>query len=281
MHRFAILLSLAVFILIIAGGLVTSTGSGLSVPDWPLSYGQIFPPMIGGIRFEHTHRVIAGFVGILTLIFMIALLRFEKRCWVKNLGIIAFLAVAAQAVLGGLTVIYLLPIAVSVTHACLAQSFFSLVMAITLFTSREWVNAVKARSANSRSVQRLSLVVAIFSFCQLLTGAIVRHTHGHGIAFHLIFAFLVLLHILLVSLKIMREDISRQKLSSHTFLLGALALAQISLGLGAYIVKYLRASSEMPTVGAVLLSTAHQSLGALILAGSVLLVLRAHRLLTS
>src|SRR3989338_7502352 len=118
LHRYSQFVMFSTFLLILAGGLVTSTGSGLSVPDWPLSYGQVFPPMIGGIRFEHTHRLIAGFVGCLTLILAVSLYLKEKRTWVKWMGLAALLAVIAQAVLGGLTVIYLLPTAISVLHSC-------------------------------------------------------------------------------------------------------------------------------------------------------------------
>ena len=281
MHRFSILLALATFVLIIAGGLVTSTGSGLAVPDWPLSYGQVFPPMIGGIRFEHTHRVIAGTVGVLTLFFMLGLLRTERRRWVKQLGVAAFLAVVLQAVLGGLTVIYLLPKAVSVSHACLAQSFFSLIAALALVTSKEWLYEKRRTTKNAKPVQRLSLMIAVFAFCQLAAGAVVRHAHGRGVIVHILLALLILLHILLVGLKISKEELSNEKLFSHALFLGAFVITQIGLGFGTYISKYLLPPAEAPRLDTVLLATAHQSLGALILAAAVLLALRSHRLLIS
>src|SRR3990167_35751 len=137
LNQYSRFVTFATFLLIVAGGLVTSTGSGLSVPDWPLSYGQLFPPMVGGIRFEHTHRVIAGIVGFLTLLLAIAVFLVEKRKWVHWLGLTALLAVVAQAILGGITVIYLLPTAASVIHACLAQTFFSLLASLCLVTSKE------------------------------------------------------------------------------------------------------------------------------------------------
>src|SRR3989338_3837872 len=116
----------ATLFLIFVGGLVTSTGSGLSVPDWPLSYGTLFPPMVGGIRFEHTHRLIAGFVGLLTLALAVWSSRREPRRSLRRLGWIALAAVVAQAVLGGITVLQQLPLPVSVAHACLGQLFFCL-----------------------------------------------------------------------------------------------------------------------------------------------------------
>ena len=106
---FGIFLSAATLFLILAGGLVTSREAGLAVPDWPLSYGQLMPPMVGNIFWEHGHRMIAGIVGILTLFFSAALQIFEPRKWIQKMGWIAFAAVVVQAVLGGLTVKYLLP----------------------------------------------------------------------------------------------------------------------------------------------------------------------------
>ena len=124
LHHYTKLVAGATLVLIVAGGLVTSTGSGLAVPDWPLSYGMLFPPMVGGILYEHGHRMIAGTVAVLTAIMALWLKLREPRRWVRRLGGLALLAVVLQAVLGGLTVIFLLPDAISIAHACLAQTFF-------------------------------------------------------------------------------------------------------------------------------------------------------------
>ena len=138
LNRFNRFLVFATFCLIIAGGLVTSTDSGLSVPDWPKSYGMWMPPMVGGVFYEHGHRMVASFVGFLTVIFTAWLWIKEPRKWVRVLGSIALAAVITQGVLGGLTVLYFLPTSISVAHATLAQSFFCLTVALSLFTSREW-----------------------------------------------------------------------------------------------------------------------------------------------
>ncbi len=132
---FSFFLCLCVVVLILAGGLVTSHEAGLAVPDWPLSYGQLMPPMVGNVFWEHGHRMIAGTVGMLTLILAVAIQRAEERVWLKKLGWIAFGAVVAQAVLGGLTVRLMLPDAISILHACLAQTFFCLILSITYFLS--------------------------------------------------------------------------------------------------------------------------------------------------
>ena len=153
MARLAKALCAATLLLLIAGGLVTSTESGLSVPDWPTTYGQnmfTFPlsRWVGGIRFEHSHRLIAATVGFLTVCLAAWLLLAERRRWVKVLGGVAVFAVCLQGVLGGLTVRYLLPTPISVAHACLAQTFFCLTLAMAIFTSRSWTEGFGASSAS-------------------------------------------------------------------------------------------------------------------------------------
>ena len=127
MFWFTRILVVTTFLLLIAGGLVTSTGSGLAVPDWPLSYGRLMPPMVGGILFEHGHRMIAATIGLLTLVLTLVILGREPRRWVRGLALAAFGAVVLQGILGGLTVLWRLPTSVSVAHACLGQTFFVLV----------------------------------------------------------------------------------------------------------------------------------------------------------
>jgi cytochrome c oxidase assembly protein subunit 15 len=278
-HRFSKLLAASTLVLIAAGGLVTSTDSGLSVPDWPLSYGQLFPPMVGGIRFEHTHRVIAGIVGILTLILTLILIKKETRRWVKIFGVAAFLGVIVQAVLGGITVIYLLPTAVSVLHACLAQTFFCLVLCLALFTSREWKEALPVFSETAGSLKRLLLATTCFIYVQLVLGALVRHAEGFAVAYHIALAFLILLHILFILFKFMGSEITRQVFFPHAALLALAATLQIFLGFGAYIMTLVLPKAPAPRFYEIILTAAHQSAGALVLGLCVLLTLRSFRLL--
>lgn len=184
LHRFAVLVSGATFVLIIAGGLVTSTGSGLSVPDWPTTYGHnmfAFPwsQWVGGIRFEHSHRLIASSVGLLTIVLCGWLWRREQRRWLCWLGTAALLAVIAQGVLGGLTVLYLLPTPISVLHGCLAQMFFCMVVSIAVFTSPRWTAQPKPETAaNAGAPQRWALLLTLGIFGQLILGAVMRHTES-------------------------------------------------------------------------------------------------------
>ena len=175
LNRFNWFLVFATFCLIIAGGLVTSTDSGLAVPDWPKSYGMWMPPMVGGVLYEHGHRMVASFVGFLTVIFAIWLALKEKRKWVKVLGFVALGAVITQGILGGITVLYFLPMPVSVAHATLAQSFFCLVVCLAYFTSEEWKTQQQPISAPA-SHRRIFLVMAGLVYLQLILGALVRHS---------------------------------------------------------------------------------------------------------
>ena len=191
-HRFGLLLVAATLGLIFAGGLVTSTGSGLAVPDWPLSYGMLMPPMVGGIFYEHGHRMIASAVGFLTLVLALSTAWREARPGVRRLAWAALGVVIAQGVLGGLTVLFLLPTAVSVAHACLAQTFFCVVIALAYSTSNEWLAAGEPR-ADLAGMRAVALTTTLAVWLQLLVGALMRHM-GAGLAipdFPLAFGHLV------------------------------------------------------------------------------------------
>jgi len=182
---YARVVAAGVFLLLIAGAAVTSTESGLAVPDWPLSYGRLMPPMVGGIFYEHGHRIVAAAVSTLVGIQVAVLLLFEKRKGVKLLGLIAFGAILAQAVLGGMTVIFLLPPAVSSAHAGLAEVVFALTAAIALLTSR-WYQSLSGKEsglggAGVLRIRRLLVIATAAVYVQILVGAVMRHT-GAGLA---------------------------------------------------------------------------------------------------
>jgi cytochrome c oxidase assembly protein subunit 15 len=212
---FAALVAASTAVLIFAGGLVTSTGSGLSVPDWPNTYGWFmwaFPTskMVGGIFYEHTHRLIASTVGFLIVVLAIWLGRAEPRRWVRRLGYLALGAVIAQGILGGITVLWYLPDAISIAHASLAQILFCLTVTIALVVSPGWKrgyrqlptatlrqaqgapsllrgnsqlprSSVSIDVADDRTLQRIAIVTTAVIYVQILIGATMRHT-GAGLA---------------------------------------------------------------------------------------------------
>lgn len=180
--RITALTCLSTVFLLAAGALVTGTGSGLAVPDWPLSFGQFFPPMEGGVFYEHGHRLVAGYVAILTLIQCLVIWKFEERSWVKKLSLFAVVLVLTQATLGGLTVLFLLPKAVSIAHACLAQTYFCTSVVLMTVTSNLWEVSLKSKQdASWFPLRWFGIVVVIGFFCQLLLGATMRH-FGSGLA---------------------------------------------------------------------------------------------------
>jgi cytochrome c oxidase assembly protein subunit 15 len=179
LHRFAVATAGATFALLFIGGLVTSTGSGLAVPDWPLSFGTVFPPMVGGVLFEHGHRLAAALVGCLTVVLALWSMVGEGRPAVRALGLLALLTIVLQGVLGGVTVLYRLPLAVSVAHACLAQAFFCLTVTLAVVTGREWA-APRARAAPP-TLSLLAGATTALVFTQLVLGALMRHM-GAGLA---------------------------------------------------------------------------------------------------
>jgi heme a synthase len=212
LHRFSKLLVACTVILILAGSLVTSHDAGLSVPDWPTSYGWsmfTFPPSmwVANILYEHGHRLIASTVGFLTIILAVWLWLADSRRWLRWFGVAALAAVIAQGVLGGLTVLFFLPAPVSTAHAGLAEIFFCMTVAIALFTSPGWIAGYDVgadprvgpgdRRRASRfgeprrspakaghvgpPLRRLATATTILIYTQILIGATMRHT-GAGLA---------------------------------------------------------------------------------------------------
>lgn len=180
LRRFTKFVAASTLFLIYAGAMVTSTGSGLAVPDWPLSYGMLMPPMIAGIFYEHGHRMIAATVGLLTVIQAIGLQMREPKRLVRILGWSSLGAVVAQGVLGGLTVLFLLPKPVSISHAGLAEIFLCLNMSIAFFTSESF-GRLRSGALDENAPTRLSTMLVVFVYLQILAGALVRHL-GAGLA---------------------------------------------------------------------------------------------------
>src|SRR4051812_44789441 len=173
LHRFATFVAGCTVLLVLAGSLVTSTGSGLAVPYWPTTYGWnlfTFPPSkwVGGIFYEHGHRLIASGVGFLTIILAAWLWLEESRRWLAWIGLAALATVVAQGVLGGLTVIFFLPAAVSTAHAGLAEIFFCLTIAIALFTSAGWIDGYGVPDSDDLTLRRLTTTTTVLIYAQIL-----------------------------------------------------------------------------------------------------------------
>src|SRR3989441_9471821 len=208
-HRLALLTTVATFPLLFVGGLVTSTGSGLAVPDWPTTFGYnmfLYPwsRMVGGILYEHSHRLIGSAVGLLTIALALVLWYKESRQWLRWLGIVALAAVIAQGVLGGLRVVFLQQ-TLAIIHACFAQAFFALTASLALFTSVEWqTQPIKKIATDAGQVQHLGVLTSGLLYGQLVLGAILRHT-GEWAGLHILGAALVALHVFLLCARVCRN----------------------------------------------------------------------------
>ncbi|MCH8266985.1 MAG: COX15/CtaA family protein [Acidobacteria bacterium] len=280
LHRFAVLTACGTFLLIIAGGLVVGNEAGLAVPDWPLSYGMLMPPMEGGVFYEHGHRMIATSVGFLMTVLAIWLWRREPRRWVRRLGIVALGAVITQGILGGLTVIYLLPTPISVSHACLAQLFFCMTLSLALFTSRGWNSPMEpAEDREAPQFRHLAVAATVAIFIQLALGAALRH-NGLGIAPHLIGAGIVAVLILWVAHRAFWKLSGQGTLVRLALAAGALMLLQLTLGVGSYWIRLVTQDAVQPQLSTVWITTAHVAVGALLLGVSLLLTLQSYRRLT-
>jgi heme a synthase len=179
LRRFTKVVAFSTLLLIFAGAMVTSTGSGLAVPDWPLNYGMILPPMVGGILYEAGHRLIASFVGFLVVIQAIWLQLREPKRFVRTLGWTSLGAVIAQGVLGGMTVLFLQPHALSVAHGAVAEIFLCINVSIAFFTSRSFL-ALREQKIDHAPIASTTALVALV-YLQIIAGAVMRHL-GAGLA---------------------------------------------------------------------------------------------------
>jgi len=297
-HRFACFQVACTWLLIVAGASVTSHDAGLAVPDWPTSYGWLNPfavPMVGNIFYEHGHRMVAAFVGLLTTIEAVWLWRTAERPLLRRLAVALFVLVCVQGGLGGITVKFFLPPAVSIVHGMIAQSFFCLSIATAYYLSREWGATAPRADAGARRLQRVALVAAGAVFVQLLLGAVVRHCWkkempdeafpprfsdllppfadppvsgglSAAILAHGAFALVVTVALLFAARHVATERRGERRLTRVALALVGLVVVQIGLGLLTF------ATRTNPNV-----TTTHVVVGATILGGATLLVLRSFR----
>src|SRR5919198_2674135 len=282
LHRYAKFLAGCTVVLILAGSLVTSHDAGLSVPDWPTSYGWnmfTFPPSmwVANIFYEHGHRLIATSVGFLTIVLAAWIWIVEPRRWLKWLAVAALAAVIAQGVLGGLTVLFLLPAPISTAHAGLAEIFFCMTVAIALFTSPTWMRDDAVDDPRLRS---LATTTTILIYAQILVGATMRHT-GAGLAIpdfplmfgglvpdpwtaaiavhfaHRIGAAIIAAAVVSTAIYTWRRHTDRAELAQPALVLVLLTVAQITLGALTVITRRdVWINSLHVVVGALVLSTA-------------------------
>jgi cytochrome c oxidase assembly protein subunit 15 len=263
------------FFLIIAGALVTSNDAGLSVPDWPTSFGSLYkiPHLVGGVKFEHTHRMIAQFVGFLSIILAVWTWRADPRRWMKYLGLTALGLVIAQGILGGITVLFYLPPAVSSAHAALAQTFFCVVVLIALFTGQNWVEEIPLVEIDRERPSLFALVLfsIVVLYVQLILGAMFRH---HGLSWwpHVLNAATVAIVLTWTSVRALSRYSGLDAVRRPAITVLSLLIAQLCLGFIAFLTRVAWGHDAVqPELPMVVSTVAHVAVGALLLATTVVL----------
>ncbi len=281
LHRFAVVLACWTFLLIIAGALVTSNDAGLSVPDWPTSFGSLYkiPKLVGGVKFEHTHRMIAQVAGLLTIVLAIWTWRVEKRRWMRLLGFGAIGTVIAQGVLGGLTVLYYLPPAISSAHAALAQTFFCIAVAMALFTGQKWMEKQPPMEIDQRrpTLFTLTLLSIFILYVQLTLGAMFRH---HGLSWwpHVLNAVVVSFVLAWTAVRALTGYAKIDTIRRPAVLMLSLVIAQLCLGFTAFLTRVAWGHDAVqPELPMVISTVAHVAVGALLLATTVVLSIQVSR----
>ncbi|MBI4589957.1 MAG: COX15/CtaA family protein [Candidatus Rokubacteria bacterium] len=282
-HRLAVGLCAATFVLILFGGLVTNTGAALAVPDWPTTMGYnmfLFPwsKMVGGIFYEHSHRLIGAVVGLLTVALAGTLWITERRRWLRWLGLAALVAVGLQGLLGGLRVV-LLEGVLAIVHGCLAQAFFALAMSLALFTSREWAaSALPAPSRDAVLLRRLTVLTTGVAYLQIVFGALLTH-FGMRLDAHLAGAVALAVLIPVLAVRLLKGHADRPALALPAWVLPGLLLLQLLLGLGAYAGRFTGLALPLAPYAVLAFPVAHRLTGGLLFGVSLLLTLCAYRLL--
>jgi cytochrome c oxidase assembly protein subunit 15 len=280
-HLFAVITACFTFVVIMFGASVTSNDAGLSVPDWPTSFGYLVkvPHLVGGVRFEWSHRMVAGSLVVLTLAIAIWTLVVERRSWLRKLALAALGTVIAQAVLGGLTVLYLQPPAVSTAHAAVAQTFFCIAVAIAVFTGRQWVEEVPRVEFDTRrpSLFTLTLLSIGVLYVQLILGGMFRH-RGMSWWPHVVHAAVVAVVLTWTSIRALSNYSKIDAIRRSAITILSLLITQLCLGFAAFLTRVAWGrDSVQPELPMVVSTVAHVAVGALLLATTVVLAMQVWR----
>jgi len=268
-------------VLIIAGALVTSNDAGLSVPDWPTSFGSLYkiPHLVGGVRFEHTHRMIAQFVGFLSIILAIWTWRADRRRWMRYLGVTALGLVIAQGILGGLTVLFYLPPAISSAHAALAQTFFCVTVLIAIFTGKRWVEEAQRVEFDEQrpSLFTLALLSIFVLYVQLILGALFRH---HGLSWwpHVVNSGTVAIVLSWTAIRALSQYSRIDAVRRPAITMLSLLITQLCLGFVAFLTRVAWGHDAVqPELPMVISTVTHVAVGALLLATTAVLAVQVWR----
>jgi cytochrome c oxidase assembly protein subunit 15 len=271
LRRYSVLVAVCALLLVIAGGLVTSNDAALSIPDWPLAYGKLVPPLEGGIRFEFAHRMLAAAVALLTLILAIWVQSIETRRWLRLVAWSAFATVIAQALLGGAAVKFIDPKPVSIAHACLAQLCFGIIVAVSasLFLANLPHNATPAPGP-------APLIAAAALLVQTGLGAALRH-NVTSVVPHIVGAVVSVILVMWAGLQILMNHMENVLFRRSAMALLSITFSQVFLGLGAYMSRLATADAPQPMPLMIWFTVAHVAAGSLAFGAAVALALIVYR----
>ncbi len=268
--------------LLFVGGSVTTYRVGMTVPDWPTTFGinmflYDFWNAPFGVRVEHAHRLYGAAVGLATIGLMVWFFCFEPRRWMQVLGVVALLAVIGQGILGGTRVTQVSTLLAAV-HGCTAQAFFGLMVALCVLTGRDWLSD-SPRQPDSHWLRSRAVIMLALVSGQIMLGAWVRH-YGTvaAVTGHALLAMAVLFYALVLAIRVERHKRDVPALVAWSRWLAGLGVAQVVLGIVALI--YVLPLGGIPRPAGfyeAVLRTGHQTNAALLLASSVVFLLRACR----
>lgn len=281
-YKFAVFVFLWTVLLFIVGALVTSNAAALSVPDWPKSFGTWFPSLRqlakGGALFEHSHRVVAGVLGVLLLVEAAVIWVKDERKWLRWFAVIAVGGVVVQSILGGEVVRKLLQYWLPVLHACFAQIMFGAILCMAVFTSKWWIEEHKQlEDQGGISIRSLAVLNAIIMFVQVFWGAGFRHQYV-AIWPHIVGSGVVLGVMIWTAAVLRKRFEDSAELTFGRTLLHSMVGLQILLGIAAYWSRLTTADAPEPMPVMVWLTVIHTVFGALVFASSILVALLCYRL---
>lgn len=279
-HWFALGATAFTWPLLFVGGLVTSFRVGMAVPDWPTTFGanMFLYDMTRapwGVFGEHTHRLYGAAVGLATILLMVDFFLFDRRGWIKALGVVALLGVIGQGVLGGLRVTKVSTLLAAV-HGSTGQLFFALMVALCVWTSRGWLDGRRS-VAGSAKVGRMAWAFAALVYGQVLVGAWLRHySRADALGLHAGLALAVFGHGAATVAKVLRRRGDWPELVPSALAMGATLVAQVSLGVAAWwVLRPFDGQAHAVAFWPAIVRTAHQANAALLIASAVVLGLRA------
>jgi cytochrome c oxidase assembly protein subunit 15 len=279
-HRLAIVTSGATLLLIMVGGIVTSTGAGLAVPDWPTTFGYnlfLFPwsRMVGAVLIEHAHRLLGAAVGALTVAVAIATWAVRRERPLRALAVITVALVCVQGLLGGLRVV-LRQDALAVVHGCLAQGFFALTATLATMTGPEWHRPRPARSVSPPcGIAGLAIGVAILLCGQIILGALT--THAGWLPAHLAGAAVAVAGTGALVVSALSRAGTATSIRWRGRLIGGLLVMQVGLGLAAFLARFTGLAVPGGELAVVGLPVAHRAASALLLGLVVTLAVHTWR----